>query len=94
MICTTCELRQKDVVNVCDGQKLGCVSELEVDTDCGKVTAIIVYGDNLVSILFGRNKIRVPWERIKCIGRDTVLVELHEAERDSYEASRGKCKRC
>jgi len=90
MCITTCELREKDVVNICDGQKLGCVSELEIDTDCGSVTALIVCGDSISSILFSKNRIRVPWCAIKCIGRDTVLVELHETERDT----KGKCKRC
>ena len=94
MIYTTCELRQKDVVNICDGQKLGCVSELEIDAECGRVTAVIVYGDSFVSLLFGKNKICIPWDKIKCIGRDTVLVEYCDDERRSCDHSKGKCKKC
>ena len=87
MCITTCELREKTVINVCDGQKLGCVAELEIDTDCGGITAIFVYGDSFISLLFGKNKIRIPWDKIKCIGKDTVLVE-------TYDIAFDKCSPC
>lgn len=76
MGCTTLDLREKDVINVCNGQKLGCVSELEIDIDCGKVTALIVTGESLVSVIFGKNRIRVPWDKIQRIGKDTILVDM------------------
>ena len=75
MGCTTVDLREKDVVNMCDGRKLGCVAELEIDTDCGKVTAIIVSPDSIAAIIFSKNQIRIPWDKIIRIGCDTILVD-------------------
>lgn len=99
MACTTCDLREKDVINVCNGQKLGYVAELEIDTDCGKVTALIVGGESISSILFSKNRIRVPWDKIQRIGKDTILVDMpllsHE-KCDDCESEPGRkdaCKR-
>ena len=39
---STCDLREKDVVNVCDGRNLGCVTDFIIDTCEGKITALIV----------------------------------------------------
>ena len=35
MTLTSCELREKDVINVCDGKKLGYICDMDIDTDCG-----------------------------------------------------------
>lgn len=76
MGCTTCDLREKDVVNICSGQRLGCVCELELDTECGRVTALIVSADSILSSVFGKGRVCVPWDKIRRIGRDTILVEM------------------
>ncbi len=76
MGCTTLELREKDVINICNGQKLGKVSELEIDVDCGKVTAFIVVPEGICSIFSTKHHVRVPWDKIEKMGKDTILVEL------------------
>lgn len=88
MGCTTDELRERDVVNICDGQRLGCVSELEIDVSCGRVTALIVGPDTIASTILKRDRTRVPWDKIQKIGRDTILVELppHPEKCDACEA--------
>lgn len=90
MICTTVELRLKDVINVCSGRNLGKVTELEIDTDCGTVCALIVCPDNFSSLFSSKNHVRVPWEKIKCIGMDTVLVELPVSLEDGKCGDSGK----
>ena len=42
MTLTSCELREKDVINVCDGKKLVYICDMDIDTDCGRVTAVYV----------------------------------------------------
>ncbi len=75
MACTTVDLREKDVINSCDGTKLGRVSELELDVDCGKICALIVTPECFTSIFSSKYNIRVPWESIIKIGCDIILVE-------------------
>lgn len=75
MKCCTTELRNKEVINEKDARRLGCVNDIEVDTCCGKVEAIVIYGRPKVFGFFGREPdIRIPWEDIRIIGEDTILV--------------------
>ena len=48
------ELRDKEVIYVCEGARLGYVSDLVVDICSGRVTAIVVPGPCRFLGLFGR----------------------------------------
>ena len=39
---STCELREKEVINLCDGARLGTPCDFEFDVCDGKITALIV----------------------------------------------------
>lgn len=71
--CNTEDFREKEVVNICDGRKLGVVVEIEFDIADGKLTAIVVAGD---CGFFGKakNEVIIPWCRIEKIGEDIILV--------------------
>jgi len=70
------DLRQKEVINTNDGARYGFVSDLEFDTNEGKILALIVPGPGRVLGVFGRDQeYRIPWDSITKIGDDIVLVE-------------------
>ena len=50
MQCRIRDFRCKEVINVCDGCRLGYVSDLEVIVPEGKVSAIIVYGPGRLTL--------------------------------------------
>ncbi len=77
MIINASELREKDVINTCGGRRLGYICDYQIDTDCGKICAIYVT-EQLFGVFCGRNAARIPWEKIVCIGEDTVLVQMPE----------------
>ena len=69
--------RCKEVINISDGCRLGYVSDLEIDTDCGKVLTLIVPGPCRFFGLFGREEDYViPWPCIRRIGSDIILVDI------------------
>ena len=72
------DFKHKEVINICDGKRLGFVQDVCADLDTGRITSIIVPGgtNKLMSLLSNSNDIVIPWERIKCIGDDLILVEL------------------
>lgn len=39
-----CDLREKEVINICDGERLGFVEDVEFDLCTGKITHIIIPG--------------------------------------------------
>lgn len=68
------ELECLNVVNLCDGKILGTICDMEIEPNCGKITAIYITSGK--GILFGNGEnIKICWEQIKCIGEDTVLIE-------------------
>lgn len=68
--------KQKEVVNLADGKRLGYVQDVEADFNTGKITAIIVPGNNKIFSVGGKNDLVIPWERINKIGDDIILVEI------------------
>lgn len=72
--CSSEDFREKEVVNVCDGKKLGCVAEVEFNVCDGKLTAIIVPIESGFLGLGSRERIVIPWEKIVRIGEDVILV--------------------
>ncbi len=71
------ELRSKEVINLCDGRLLGCISDLEFNTASGEITAIVLPGDGIFASLSSKNRIIIPWCDIERIGKDTILVRFN-----------------
>ena len=50
-----CELKEKDVINICDCKRLGNVADLEFDPKTGCIQALIVYESGKFWGLFGKD---------------------------------------
>lgn len=72
------ELRCKEVINITDGQRLGFVSDVEVQLPEGKGPGPWWYQAPAAFFgLFGRkDDFVIPWNCIRRIGSDIILVEL------------------
>lgn len=78
MIIKISELRDREIVNIIDGRRLGPVKDIILDLEKGKINALVLPGSTGARILgiFGRNDdLIVPWDKINRIGVDVVLVE-------------------
>lgn len=74
----TSDLKVKEVINVLDGRRLGTITDLEIDLESGRLTAIVVPGTGKFLGLFGKNDdMVIPWEKIHKIGLDVILVETN-----------------
>ena len=72
--CNSEDFREKEVINVCDGKRLGCVSEVEFNVCDGRLTAIVVPVEGGFLGFGGKERIVIPWEKIERIGEDVILV--------------------
>ncbi len=71
------DFKHKEVVNINNGKRLGYVQDVCADLETGMITSIIVPGNNKVLNLFSsNNEVIIPWQNIKCIGEDLILVEI------------------
>lgn len=74
-----CEMKMKEVINICTCKKLGYVSELEVNLCTGCIEAIIVPQMGGFCGFLGKDMCYlIPYENIKKIGEDLILVEICE----------------
>ncbi len=71
------DLRCKEVINVCDGLRLGFVSDVEVSVPDGQVVALVVPGPcRVLGVLGRKDDFVIPWHCIRRMGEDIILVEL------------------
>lgn len=71
------DFKHKEVINITDGKRLGFVQDVTADLESGIITSIIVPGSSKLFNMFSNsNDIIIPWQNIKCIGDDVILVEL------------------
>lgn len=75
------DFRQKEVINICDGRRIGFVSDVEINLDDGRIEAIVVPISGKMFGIWGReNDIIIPWDNVKKVGEDIILVELDERQ--------------
>lgn len=74
--CKRSDLHCKEVVNIGNGERLGFVSDVEINLCSGKVDAIVVPGKGKLFGLVGKGEDWViPWEAIRSVGDDIILVD-------------------
>lgn len=72
-----CELKCKDVVNICDGKNMGNLTDIVFDSCCGKIIGILVpQNKNFFNIFKTNNELFIPYNRICKIGKDIILVDI------------------
>ena len=75
------DLMGKEVVNLLDGSRLGTVgdSDLVIDELTGNIESILLPGrGRMLSILGDQQHIVIPWECVRKIGSEFIVVEMDE----------------
>lgn len=75
---TLSELRTKEVIDIKDGKRLGKVMDIEFCVVDSRVTAIVVPADTsfMQSLRGEKCGLVIPWEDIRRIGDDVILVSV------------------
>lgn len=77
MNCRMADMRNKEVISIKDGTRLGSVSDIEIELKTARISAIVIYGRLRWLGLLGREEdIVIKWEDIQIIGEETVLVDF------------------
>lgn len=75
------DLRQREVINASNCQRLGFVCDVEIDIETGCIISIIVPGPCKIWGVIGRDtEYIIDWTCIRQIGPDIILVEIDPEE--------------
>ena len=90
-------LSGKEVINLSDGSRLGIIDECELtfDSKSGRINTILLPNKNGLMSYFSENRtIAIPWQAIKRIGDEVIIVDLNNVyerytsfHRDSQEST-------
>ncbi|MDO4539530.1 MAG: YlmC/YmxH family sporulation protein [Syntrophomonadaceae bacterium] len=76
------ELEGKEIVNIYDGVHMGTVgeSDLNIDITSGEILSIVMPNrGNAINFWADRQKMVIPWEAIKKIGREVIVIDLDQS---------------
>ena len=91
MIARITDMHNKEVINLCDGTRLGYVDDLEVDTCTAQITALVINGRTRLFGILGRDPdVVIQWKDIEVVGEETILVNFQCASCDCQAAKRGE----
>ncbi len=73
------KLYGKEIVTLPDCERLGYLGDCDilVDNETGKIISLIIpENKGMFSFLVERKYLEIPWERIKKIGNDMIIIDL------------------
>ena len=79
-IISTEDLRKKEIINLCDGSRLGYACDFEFDKCTAQIVGLVIDKGGGFLGIGGGESIVVPWCKIECIGEDTILVRFSTTE--------------
>ena len=83
------DFRYKEVINIADGFRMGFVSDVLFSTQTGQICAVVIPGPYKLFGLLGREEdYIVPWEAIRKIGDDLVIVDVQGEYRRARKKER------
>lgn len=75
------DLHCKEVICICDGRRLGYITDARIDLPEGHILAIVVPGTcRLFGLCGHRDEYVIPWHCIRKVGPDIVLVDIKPEE--------------
>ena len=73
------DIRNKEVINIRSGSKIGYVDDIEFDAESLTVKSLVIYGRGHFFGFFGRDDdVVIKCRDIEIIGTDTILVSTSE----------------
>jgi len=76
-----CDFASKEIVNIYNGARLGLAgdSDMVIDVDTGEIQSIILpRKNNFFNLWMDRQQLVIPWEAVKKIGAEVIIVELDQ----------------
>ena len=76
------DLAGKEVINLGDGARLGFIEDCDLlfDGRTGRINALLLPRRGVLSVIMGGEKsATVPWQTIRRIGDEVIIVDINDA---------------
>ncbi len=81
MKCTLSEMRNKEIINIKNGARLGYVDDIEFETETASVKSFIVYGRTRFFGFLGKeDDLIITCDEIEVVGVDTILISADDTK--------------
>lgn len=75
------ELSGKEIVDVARAERLGVLGQTDLEiNEKGQITALIIPSLKWFGLKRQGHEIKVPWEHVKKIGSDMVIIDIVETQ--------------
>lgn len=75
------ELSGKEIVDVARAERLGVLGQTDLEiNEKGQITALIIPSLKWFGLKRQGHEIKVPWEHVKKIGADMVIIDIVETQ--------------
>lgn len=78
----TDNLKNREVVNIDTAERMGVVSDVEIDAQNGRITSLVVRRNGIRSLIGG--ELVIPWGSIAVIGKEIILVRVLEISKQQF----------
>ncbi|MBP3360569.1 MAG: YlmC/YmxH family sporulation protein [Clostridia bacterium] len=76
----SCDLRQKEVINIRTAERIGYIEDVDIDFETGRILSVIIPKHRI--FFLKRDDFVIPWESIVHVGRELILVDYCELIED------------
>ncbi|MFV0519587.1 MAG: YlmC/YmxH family sporulation protein [Lachnospirales bacterium] len=71
------ELREKEVINIRDGSRYGCVVDIIFNIETGNIAYLVIpMGTKFFGLMSGGQELRISYCDIEQIGDDLIIVNI------------------
>lgn len=76
MIFSLEKMRNKEVIDVLTGERLGYIDDVEMNLETSGIIALVIYGrERLFGLLGKEDDIVIPCREIEVVGHDVLLIK-------------------
>lgn len=70
----------KEVIDLDNGERMGILgqSDLVIHPETGRIESIVLPGNSFLGFGRQKNEVVIPWQSIRKIGPDMIIVELKD----------------
>lgn len=76
----SCDLRQKEVINIRTAERIGYIEDVDIDFETGRILNVIIPKHRI--FFLKRDDFIIPWESIVLVGNELILVDYCELIRE------------